>query len=328
MTAARTEPRSSEAAAIEAGDGDWMRLMRRGRWVEAWALSDAGVRSRGGAPCWHLPRHQQYVWNGSPVEGQRVLVRCYHGLGDTLQFIRFAAPLRALASEVTVWAQGPLIPLLSTVAGIDRLLPLHDGTPDVAYDVDVEVMELAHVLRARPETVGAVVPYVHVAPAPIARDDRLQVGIAWECGDWERDKRSIPCALLAPLAAVEGVALHVIQRGPGLSARDPSFGTLSGSDDVLEAARLVRALDLVITIDSMPAHLAGALGVPVWTLLPHDADWRWMDGRDDSPWYPTMRLFRQSAPGAWEPLAARVAAALAQRAAQRSEPRDARVTSS
>jgi ADP-heptose:LPS heptosyltransferase len=112
------------------------------------------------------------------------------------------------------------------------------------------------------------------------------------------------------------VALHVIQRGPGLAARDPSFGTLSGSDDVLQAARLVRALDLVITIDSMPAHLAGALGVPVWTLLPHDADWRWMDDRGDSPWYPTMRLFRQPAPGAWAPLVARVATALGQHAAQ------------
>ena len=328
MTAPRTEPRADDTAAIGEDDGAWMRLMRRGRWAEAAALGDAGVHARRGTPCWHLPRHQQHVWDGTPVAGRRVLVRCYHGLGDSLQFIRFAAPLRAIAKEVTVWAQEPLIPLLATVAGIDRLLPLHDGTPDVEYDVDVEVMELAHVLRATPETVGAAVPYLHVAPAPVARDDRLQVGIAWECGDWERDKRSVPFALLAPLAAVEGVALHVIQRGPGLLARDPSFGALSGSDDVLEAARLVRALDLVVTIDSMPAHLAGALGVPVWTLLPHDADWRWMEGREDSPWYPTMRLLRQPAPGAWEPLVARVAAALAQCAAQHSQPRDARVTSS
>jgi hypothetical protein len=304
------------SAPAETDGGSWVRLMRRGRWAEAWDVSDAGIRARAGAPCWHLPRHQQYVWDGAPVAGRRVLVRCYHGLGDTLQFIRFAAPLRARAREVTVWAQDALIPLLSTVDGIDRLLPLHDGTPEVEYDVDVEVMELAHVLRATPETVGAGVPYVHVAPAPIARDERLQVGIAWECGDWERDKRSVPFATLAPLAAVRGVALHVIQRGPGLAARDPSFGTLSGSDDVLQAARLVRALDLVITIDSMPAHLAGALGVPVWTLLPHDADWRWMDDRGDSPWYPTMRLFRQPAPGAWAPLVARVATALGQHAAQ------------
>ena len=328
MTAARTERRSDDATPTAVDAGAWMRLMRCGDWAEAWTLSDAGIRLRAGAPCWHLPRHQQHVWDGTPVEGRRVLVRCYHGLGDTLQFIRFAAPLRERAREVIVWAQPALIPLLSTVAGIDRLLPLHDGTPEVPYDVDVEVMELAHVLRATPETVGRAVPYLHVAPAPIAHDGRLQVGIAWECGDWERDKRSIPFALLAPLAAVEGVALHVIQRGPGLSAREPSFGVLSGSDDVGAAARAVRALDLVITIDSMPAHLAGALGVPVWTLLPHDADWRWMDDRDDSPWYPTMRLFRQPAPGAWEPLVARVATALAQQATHRNEPRDARGSSS
>jgi hypothetical protein len=144
-------------------------------------------------------------------------------------------------------------------------------------------------------------------PAPLTRDGRLAVGVVWECGDWQREKRSIPFPLLAPLAALPGVQLHVLQRGPALDAWTPAFGTHSGSDDVLEAARVVRALDLVISIDTMPAHLAGALGVPVWTLVPHDADWRWMDGRDDSPWYPTMRIFRQPAPGAWAPVIARVA---------------------
>jgi ADP-heptose:LPS heptosyltransferase len=102
----------------------------------------------------------------------------------------------------------------------------------------------------------------------------------------------------------------VLQRGPALGARAPGFGVDAGSDDVYEAARMVRALDLVVTVDSMPAHLAGALGVPVWVLLPHDADWRWMVGRDDSPWYPTARLLRQSAPGAWAPVVTRVTSAL------------------
>ncbi len=116
-------------------------------------------------------------------------------------------------------------------------------------------------------------------------------------------------ALTAVLAAVLAVPSLVA------AARDGSLGVVSGSDDVLEAARVMRALDLVISVDSMPAHLAGALGVPVWTLLPHAADWRWMDAREDSPWYPTMRLFRQPAPGAWEPLIVRVASALGERAA-------------
>jgi hypothetical protein len=185
--------------------------------------------------------------------------------------------------------------------------------PDVAYDVDVEVMELAHVVRATPETVGRPVPYLRAEPAPLPRDGRLAVGISWECGDWQRERRAIPFPLLAPLADVEGVRLHALQRGPSLAqaAAHPRFDCAAGSDDVLEAARVMRALDLVISPDSMPAHLAGALGVPVWTLVPHDADWRWMEERDDSPWYPTMRIFRQPSPGAWEPLIARVADELA-----------------
>jgi hypothetical protein len=146
------------------------------------------------------------------------------------------------------------------------------------------------------------------------------VGVVWECGDWDRATRSVPFPLLAPLARVPGVALHVLQRGPGRGAldADPAFGADAGSDDVLEAARVARALDLVITVDSFPAHLAGALGVPVWTLLPEPADWRWMDGRDTSPWYPAMRLYRQPRPGDWAAVVARVADDLARLAARRA----------
>jgi hypothetical protein len=305
---------TTAARAAVAADGDaWLRHMRRGAWSDAWAVSDAVLRARGGTPAWHLPRHEQWVWDGTPPDGRRLLVRCYHGLGDTIQFVRFAPELRRRGAEVTLWAQPAQIPLLATAPGGDRLLPLHDGVPDVPYDVDVEVMELAHVVRAAPETVGRTVPYLRADPAPIPRDGRLAVGLSWECGDWERERRAIPFPLLAPLAAADGVRLHVLQRGPALAqaTAHPAFDCAAGSDDVLEAARVMRALDVVITVDSMPAHLAGALGVPVWTLLPHDADWRWMEGRDDSPWYPTMRLFRQPSPGAWEPVIARVVDELA-----------------
>ena len=291
----------------------WLRHMRRGAWSEAWAESDAVLRARALLSCRHLPRHQQWVWDGTPPDGRRLLVRCYHGLGDTIQFVRFAPELRRRGAEVTFWAQPALLPLLATAPGVDRLLPLHDGVPDVAYDMDVEVMELAHVVRAAPETVGRHVPYLRADPAPVPRDGRLAVGLAWDCGDWLRERRAVPFPLLAPLAAVEGVRLHVLQRGPGLAqaATHPAFDCAVGSDDVLQTARVMRALDLVISVDTMPAHLASALGVPVWTLVPHDPDWRWMEGREDSPWYPTMRLFRQPSPGAWEPVIARVAGELA-----------------
>ncbi|HEX6911919.1 MAG TPA: hypothetical protein VF142_16060 [Longimicrobium sp.] len=283
----------------------WTRHMRAGEWSAAWRVSDRVLAGRAG-PSWHLPRHEQWIWDGRPLDGRRVLVRCYHGLGDTLQFIRFAPLLREIGAEAAFWVQPALIPLLRTVRGRGTLLPLHDGDAGVDHDVDVEIMELSHVFRVTPKTLPADVPYLHVDPAPRADDGRLHVGLVWRAGDWD-DRRSVPVPLLAPLAEIDGVALHVLQRGSGLAERPAGFGVDSGSDDPLQAARTMRTLDLVVTVDSFPAHLAGALGVPTWTLVQQEADWRWMADRDDSPWYPTMRLFRQPRQGDWTPVIARVA---------------------
>ncbi len=301
----------------------WTRHMLDGDFEAAWKVGDEILRARAGTPCWHLPRHEQAVWDGTPPDGKRVLVHCYHGLGDTLQFVRYAPRLKSVAAEVAVWAQPALLPLLRTAAGIDRLLPLHDGPPDASYEVNVEVMELAHVFRSTLATLPDEVPYLHAPPAPLARDGRLAVGVVWEAGDWDR-RRSVPAHRLRPLARIPGVVLHVLQRGEALARLDEELGVVSGSDDVRTAAEMMRALDLVVTVDSMPAHLAGALGVPVWTLLHSDPDWRWMRDRDDSPWYPTMRLFRQERPGDWAPVVERVAAELEARAAEGAagRPRD------
>jgi hypothetical protein len=309
---AAARPKTAE----ELGE-EWFAAMRRGDFAAAWRASDAILRLHAGVPCWHLPRHEQYVWNGTPLDGKRVLVRCYHGLGDTIQFIRYAPLLGEAAAHVTVWAQPALIPLIATVPGIDAILPLHDGLCEADYDVDVEVMELAHVFRSTLDTIPRDVPYLHADPAPIERDGRLAVGLVWRAGDWD-ERRSIPFPLIARLADVPGVDLHVLQRGEGLAECGAAFGTHSGSDDVTQCARVMRGLDLVVTVDSMPAHLAGALGVPAWTLLHADADWRWMDDRDDSPWYPTMRLFRQQTPGDWRTVIDRVAAELAAEVRRRS----------
>ena len=284
--------------------------MRRGDFAAAWTLSDEILRSRT-ATCWHLPRHEQWIWTGSPLDDRRVLVRCYHGLGDTIQFARYAPRVGAIARQVIFWAQPALLPLLRTVRGIDTLLPLHEGTPDVDYDVDVEVMELAHVFRTTMATVPAQVPYLHAPPVTIRRRGSMLVGIFWRVGDWD-DRRAIPYALLTELASIRGVELCMV-------ARDAALGNNGGplpvtvlpfADDVYGTARIMSALDLVITADSMPAHLAGALGVPTWTLLHGDPDWRWMCDRDDSPWYPTMRLFRQRRAGDWTEVIERVAAEL------------------
>jgi hypothetical protein len=280
---------------LEDAGARWMRHMREGEWEAAWRLSDSGIAARGGVVDWRAPRHLQHIWDGSPFTGRRVLVRCYHGLGDTIQFIRFVPLLAAIAAEVTVWAQPALLPLLATMRPAPRLLPLHDGTPEAEYDVDVEVMELLHAFRCTPTTLPADVPYLHPPARPRPGAAALAVGLVWRAGEWDPG-RSIPVPLLLPLAHIPGVALHILQRGPALAEWPAGLGTVSGSDDPLEAASVMRSLDLVLSVDSMPAHLAGALGVPVWTLLQHRADWRWMDGRDASPWYPSMRLLRQ--PGA------------------------------
>jgi hypothetical protein len=277
-------------------EADWMSAMRRGDFDSAWRISDALLPAREEQT--HLPRWQQSVWDGSSVAGKRVLVRCYHGLGDTIHFIRYARLLKEVAAEVIVWTQPSLMPLLRTVRGIDRLLPLHDGSPDVEYDVDVELSELPYVFRTTLETVPADVPYVFVEPAVIEHDGRLQVGLIWESGDWD-ERRSVPFSEIKRLGEVKGVAWHVLQRDALRAGWDGELGRISGGDNPLDDARVMCALDLIVSVDTMTAHLAGALGRPTWTLLPYDADWRWMRDRDDTPWYPTMRLFRQQREGSW-----------------------------
>jgi hypothetical protein len=267
----------------------WMRHMRRGDFAAAWAVSDALLRARANTPCWHLPRHEQYVWDGTPLRGRRVVVLCYHGFGDTLQFIRYVP--RIDAAEITVVAQPSLIPLLETSCANARFVALtDDGLPRRDDDVHVEVMELAHVFRSTLDTLPSDVPYLSCGVTPSPRNGSLsRVGVVCRGGDWD-PRRDVPETLMATLGDVPGVTLV-------------SLGDVAPP---LRLAQTMCTLDLVVTIDSMPAHLAGALGIPVWTLLHSDADWRWMDARDDSPWYPTMRLFRQERAGEWAPVVARV----------------------
>lgn len=280
----------------------WEAHMRNGDWEAAWRVSDRVLwRRRHERLCHRLPRHLQSVWNGESLAGKRVLVRCYHGLGDTIQFIRLMAPLRRCAHHVVLWAQPQLLPLLDTVAGIDTLLPLHDGVPAAEYDVDIEIMELPYALRITPDTLPAVVPYVgrSIRAAPREADSRPHVGLVWQSGAWNTH-RSVPLELIQQLTKIEGIRWKVLQRGPALAAWPPHSAEIPAITTLMEEAAQLRALDLLISVDTLSAHLAGALGVRTWTLLPAAADWRWMDDREDTPWYPTMRLFRQPEPGDWK----------------------------
>jgi hypothetical protein len=282
----------------------WLSALRRLDFEAAWRSADAILAARIAAgPSWDVPRHEQWVWDGRSLTNQRVLVRCYHGLGDTIQFARFLPWLRRVAAEVTVWAQPLLLPLLATLPGI-RLLPLHDGTPQVQYDVDVEIMELPHALRVTQETLPAV-PYLRV-PSAARLATEFCIGLVAQSGGWD-PHRSIPGDVLTSgLGGLTDVSLFSLQLGAPL----PGCSDASAADILTLAGRL-RALDLVITVDTMVAHLAGALGARTWLLLPYDADWRWLLDREDSPWYPSMRLFRQPARGDWQSVMRHVREALA-----------------
>lgn len=281
--------------------------MRRGEFSAAWALSDALL----GVPQDHrtTPRHQQQIWRGAPLRG-RVLVRCYHGLGDTIQFIRYAPLIKNTANHVTVWAQRSLLKILSTVSGIDRLLPLHDGVCEGDYDVEVEVMELPHVFRTTIETIPARVPYLAAPPlaadvtraAP--RDTDLRVGFMWRSGEWD-PARSIPFHAIAPLCTMRGV--HAVPLALGVNdAHGRYFDSRPPIGTIESLANTIASLDLVITVDTMAAHLAGALAVPTWLLLHSEPDWRWMADRADTPWYPFTAIYRQSSAGEWLPVLERV----------------------
>jgi hypothetical protein len=311
-----------------------MRHMRSGNWQAAWHLSDEVLRRRrelAGARLQLGERHLQSVWGGEPLKDRTVLVHCYHGLGDTVQFIRFLPHLRQIAARTIVWAQPPLLPLIETVEGIDVLLPLHDGDPGVDRDVDIEVMELPHALRVAPEDLARMIPYLHVGEAARQRPNAPRhpeasspaaarvpvVGVVWQAGPWDT-RRSIRPAAMERLIRLDGFDWVIFQRGTADLSGLHAIARVPDISGIMEEARALRQIDLLISVDTLSAHLAGALGVPTWTLLPREADWRWMQDRGDTPWYPTMRLFRQRTAGDWHSVLEEVARAL--RAWQKARP--------
>jgi hypothetical protein len=288
----------------------WMHAMRNGDFAGAWLISDRVLRERraSAAAQFNLPRHLQHLWDGSPIEGKRVLVHCYHGLGDTIQFVRLLPLLRARAREVILWAQPVLLDLLRDCPGIDRLEPLHDGAPQIERDADVELMELAHLLRLTLAKIPTRMPYLRVRRVAIPRrDSRKRVGLVWRAGDWDA-ARSIPASALAPLRSLHDVRWVSLQ----FAARDCPLPAVDlACADLREQAQRMQNLDLIISVDTLAAHLAGALGLRTWLLLPQPCDWRWMTQRADSPWYPTLQLFRQHEQGDWSGVIEQVRTALA-----------------
>ena len=183
------------------------------------------------------------------------------------------------------------------------MVPFRPERPSKESECDLEIMELAHALRAVPDPA----PYLPVM-AEKGGGNPLRVGLCWQVNtEWQPD-RSVPFSFLAPLAAIPGVELHSLQRGAAL----PGSVNQKCPAAILDTARLIAGLDLVVTVDTMVAHLAGAIGVPVWLLLVAEPDWRWLAGGRASPWYLDVRKYRRASPGDWEAPVASLTADLTQ----------------
>ena len=332
--AVNCEPQSPEAH-LNLGNA----FLVMGKMPEAVAAFDHALRLRPGFPDAHLGRSlalllagdfergweeyewrwqtekvakryfEQPPWDGSPLDGRTILLHAEQGLGDTLQFIRYAPLVRQCGGQVIVECQKALVTLLSRSPGFDQLIGYGSALPH--FDVHLPLMSLPRVFRTTLETVPNSVPYIFPDPDLVVRWRKqlsglqgLKIGVAWQgrpdsIGGY---RRAIPLKCFVPLAHVAGVHLISLQKGFGREQIDdlpddfPIVNLGSPLDEngaFADTAAIMKVLDLVVTADTAIPHLAGALGVPVWLALSTGPAFHWLLARDDSPWYPTMRLFRE-----------------------------------
>ncbi len=359
----------------DALQGLGVNLARQGRWREAIEKYEQGLRLRPDFARLHRnlayallclgdyergwPEHEWRLkcqhhlggslgrpfWNGDDFKGRTILLHAEQGLGDTLQFLRFAPMVKRRGGHVAVRCQTKLLRLAARCAGVDLAFDGSAFEPD--FQIHAPLLSLPAIFGTTLATLPAQVPYLTTEDSLVEHwrvragpDDRNRkrrrcgssqgsslpgrarpflIGIAWQGSPDHRFDhwRSFPLAQLAPLAELPGVRLISLQCDDGLDQIAPLAGRLpilelSGrrERDFAETAAIMAHLDLVITPDTSVAHLAGGLGVPVWVALSTVGEWRWLDGRDDSPWYPTMRLFRQTTLGDWDGVFRRMAEAL------------------
>jgi Flp pilus assembly protein TadD len=290
-------------ALLKAGD------FARG-WVEyewRWKRPDFDVPGR------HFPHPR---WDGKPLNGRRILLHVEQGFGDTLQFIRYVPLVARLGGKILVQCQPQLHRLFQTIPAIDRLVRLGDPLPP--FVVQCPIMSLPLALGTTMESIPANVPYVKPDPGLVQKfrakfpssPGVKKIGLAWagSPGNSNNRNRSVPVWALAPLMNLPGVRIYSLQKGPGsgdlatLRSNYPHTEFIDCApelNDFADTAAIIADLDLVIAVDSAVAHLAGALGKAVWVLLTMNADFRYLLNRDDCPWYPSMRLFRQTMRGDW-----------------------------
>ncbi len=312
------------ARAIDPGDAavDWnlaLLQMLTGDFEAGWA----GREARWKVPAF-AAAHQELprpIWLGKqPVDGKTILINIDEGLGDTIQFARYVPMLAARGARIILAVREPLCPLLSELDGVSQCLPMSAG-PLPAFDMCCPISSLPLAFETRLETIPSVTPYLP-APAParlqtwedrLGAHDKLRVGVVWSGNPRHGNdrNRSISLRMLARILDVDATFVSLQKEvrpdDKAILLERPEIVDLTAHlTDFAETAALVSCLDLVITVDTSVAHLAGALARPTWILLPYTPDYRWLLDRDDSPWYPTARLFRQTAARDYESVLDRV----------------------
>lgn len=311
------------AHADHCAGGRWTAHMLLGDFDAAWRESDA-IRERG-APDPHR------FWTGEKIEGKTVMLRCLHGFGDSVQMLRYVPQLRTRAAKLIVEVDPLFVELARCFDGVADVITWAEqaAVSSPSWEVQIEVTELPYFFRTTALDLPVVSGYLHLpfAPECVSRsgaDDKLRVGLVWASGPWNAS-RSVTPELLCPLLQTSDCEFWNLQGGEALKqaavlCNQPNFYIDPPcANSLLRLAQIISKMDLVITPDTLAAHLAGALGVPAWVMLQHAADWRWIIDREDSPWYPSLRLFRQQTAGDWEGVVEAIQQQLAMLAAQRGQ---------
>jgi tetratricopeptide (TPR) repeat protein len=311
-------------------------LLQMGDFDAGWAEYEwrfAAGKQRQPAQVLDLPQPR---WNGCRFEGQSLLIHTEQGLGDSIQFIRYVPWVRARGGKVFLACPAQLHRLLDGFAGVDVLPAEAEQLQSLSVDLQVPLLSLPYIFQTKLDTIPNEIPYLRVPPTLLdawrkrVDPNTYNIGFVWAGRPHHTEtrnryrRRSCNLHTFALLAQFPDVTFYSLQKDSQAAHTATSADGMHFIDysseftDLAETAALIASLDLVISVDTAVAHLAGALGCPVWTLLPYAADWRWLTERKDTPWYPTMRLFRQASPGDWQGVMERVAAELPSLLQQRS----------
>jgi len=308
--------------AIELNPGDapaYLNLgvirLSQGDFARGWELYEYRKKCRG----FRFARYSEPEWDGRPLNGKRILLWFEQGLGDTIQFLRYLPRVEELGGKIVLAVQPELRRLVEGSVKVDEFVDMAGKLP--GFDVQCSLLSLPTVMGTRMETIPGGIPYLN-APEELVKkwkgriesySGQMRVGLAWagRPGHINDANRSMTLKDLAPLADSGAVffSLQKWKTGSSNSGAETGMNIIDWTEDfadMADTAGLIANLDLVIAVDTAVAHLAGAMGKRVWVLLPKAADWRWMLEREDSPWYPTMRLFRQEKLGEWKGVVGRV----------------------